>query len=215
MSNATLKQAGKIISLFDETPNEQIQAILSSGLLADLRDGNVNQTDRNEFRRLLGLDPFGQKPRVKKKSKVRSSKLFIDRTKPFDPEFVGKGWTIDEQDERSLQLTEIDLSAVLLEHMLRPEDNGLVQGEEKLKRLKKAGHVRLDAAVFKALWDNQHLIPESWKGKYVYFDGTVLRSPDGSRRVLCFCVGSRWGWRCSWLGHYWNDGCPSAVLAPR
>jgi len=147
---------------------------------------------------------------------ITGSKLLIDRTKPFDPEFINKNWKIDEQDERSLQLTEIDLSAVRMEDMLRPEDNGSIQGEEKLKRLKKAGHVRLDAAVFKALWDNQHLIPESWKSKYVYFDGTVLRSPNGCRRVLYFyCDGSRWGWDYHWLDNNTLGNRPSAVLVPR
>ena len=55
MKEATLRQSVKILSLFSETPVEQIQAILESGLLADLRDGNITQTNRNDFRRVLGL----------------------------------------------------------------------------------------------------------------------------------------------------------------
>jgi hypothetical protein len=55
MKDATLGQAAKILSLFAETPSEQIQVILGSGLLADLRDGNVEDIDRAEFRRMLGL----------------------------------------------------------------------------------------------------------------------------------------------------------------
>lgn len=58
MKYATLKQAGKIISLFEETPLEQIQAILESGLMADLRDGNIKDVKRDEFRRILGMKPF-------------------------------------------------------------------------------------------------------------------------------------------------------------
>ncbi len=55
MKNATLKQAAKILSIFDETPVEQVQAILKSGLMADLRDGNISTVNRDAFRKILGL----------------------------------------------------------------------------------------------------------------------------------------------------------------
>ncbi len=54
----TLKQASKILSLFEETPGDQIQTLLESGLLADLRDGNVVEVKRDDFRKLLGLKPL-------------------------------------------------------------------------------------------------------------------------------------------------------------
>ncbi len=54
----TLKQASKILSLFEETPTEQVQAILESGLLTDLRDGNIIEVKRDYFRKLLGLKPI-------------------------------------------------------------------------------------------------------------------------------------------------------------
>ena len=57
MKNATLRQAGKILKLLSDTPNEQIQAIINSGLLTDLRDGNISEVDRDEFRKILGLKP--------------------------------------------------------------------------------------------------------------------------------------------------------------
>lgn len=55
--DATLKQAGKILSLFEDTPREQIQTLLASGLLADLRDANIGEVSRKEFRQLVGLEP--------------------------------------------------------------------------------------------------------------------------------------------------------------
>lgn len=61
MKDATLSQASKILSLFDETPREQIQAILGSGLLADLRDGNIVEVNRDEFRKIIGLEPLKPK----------------------------------------------------------------------------------------------------------------------------------------------------------
>lgn len=60
--SATLKQAKKILSVFEETPREQIQEILGSGLLADLRDGNIAKVNRDDFRKMLGLKPLTPKP---------------------------------------------------------------------------------------------------------------------------------------------------------
>ncbi|MCP6726733.1 MAG: hypothetical protein KJI69_01695 [Patescibacteria group bacterium] len=56
--DATLKQAGKILELLKDTPREQIQALVKSGLLADLRDGNTEVVNRDDFRKLLGLIPL-------------------------------------------------------------------------------------------------------------------------------------------------------------
>ncbi|MEK7211397.1 MAG: hypothetical protein AAB731_02085 [Patescibacteria group bacterium] len=89
-----------------------------------------------------------------------------------------------------------------------------MQGEEKIRRLKADGHIRLDAGIFQALWENKNLIPESWKGKCVCFDGTVLRDPDGIRFVPCLgWNGGEWCWSCRWLGGGWDADDPSAVLA--
>jgi len=58
MKKATLDQGMKILELFSEVPCEQVQSLLSSGLLADLRDGNIARVDRNAFREMVGLVPF-------------------------------------------------------------------------------------------------------------------------------------------------------------
>jgi len=95
-----------------------------------------------------------------------------------------------------------------------------VNGEEKLKRLKSAGHIRLDDGVFQVFWKNQHLIPERFKEKtggnttYIFFDGTILRGPGGGRYVLyLFWCGGEWFWFYRWLGRGWDANYPSAVLA--
>lgn len=60
MKKATLDQAAKILALFAETPRGHVQELLSSGLLADLRDGNLARVDRDTFRRVLGLKPLNE-----------------------------------------------------------------------------------------------------------------------------------------------------------
>jgi hypothetical protein len=145
--------------------------------------------------------------------------ISFDRTKPFNPaEFIGDGWSIVEEDKRSLALTKLDLSKVRFETMLK-ENETSITGEQKLKRLKKAGHVRLDAKVFQTLWENQSLIPESWKEKtngnttFIYFDGTVLQNPCGHRYVLClYWNDGKWRWFYSWLDRLCCVDIPSLVL---
>ena len=152
---------------------------------------------------------------------VGESKVIpIDHTSAFDPvAFIGVGWSILEQDERSLKLSEVDLTKVSLEMTLKDGEKSVV-GEEKLKRLVATGDIRLDAKVFQTLWENKHLIPEAWKQPtngnttYVFFDGTILRDSDGDRCVLyLYWRGGKWSWGCRWLGHKWGASYPSAVLA--
>ncbi|MEK7182253.1 MAG: hypothetical protein AAB679_00640, partial [Patescibacteria group bacterium] len=69
----------------------------------------------------------------------------IDRSQPFDPaKFISAGWSIEEQDERSLALTEVDLSKVVFETTLEKNEKN-IKGEERLERLKEKNVVRLDA----------------------------------------------------------------------
>lgn len=144
----------------------------------------------------------------------------IDRSKAFDPvSSIGKGWSIEEQDEGSLAITELDVTKVQFKKMLR-DDESTIEGEKKLQRLKEAGYIRLDAIIFQTLWENQYLIPEKWKEKtednttFIYFDGTILRRPDGYRYVLfLYWSDGRWYWDYDWLETNWNVHHPSAVLA--
>ena len=163
--------------------------------------------------------------------------ITIERSKPFDPSAfkgLGKGWTTwkgpsegdgltgeEEQDARSLKLTELDLTKVQFESCLRKGESS-IKGEEKYKRLthEHAEKIRLDAQVFLTLWENQHLIPASGKEltngntTYVFFDGTILRSPGGGRFVLClYWSDGEWQWGCDWLGSDWDARSLSALLA--
>ena len=144
----------------------------------------------------------------------------IDRSKPFDPTtFIGNGFSIDEQDDKSLALTEIDLTKVMFDTTLEKGEK-TVKGENKLKRLKEKNVIRLDVGIFKELWENQHLTPEKWKENtnknttFLFFDGSILRNSNDDRFVLClYWNGGRWVWSYYWLGNDFNVSIPSAVLA--
>jgi hypothetical protein len=144
----------------------------------------------------------------------------VDRKKPFNPaESIDNGWTIVDEDERSLALSEIDFSKIRLETCLTSGEWSIT-GEEKLRRLKMTRYIRLDAKVCQTLRENQHLIPGDWKVsansgvKFVFFDGTILRDPHGHRCIVCLYWDVReWRLYPRRLNLFWDAGRPSAVLA--
>lgn len=160
--------------------------------------------------------------------------LPIDRSKPFNPaEFIGSGWSIwlgpaggdglegeEERDYRSATLTYLDLKKVQLATCLKRCERSTT-GEKRLKRLKADGRIRLDENAFKAFWENQALIPSRFKERvngniqFIFFDGVVLRSPDGLRCALdlSFRSNGSWRWGCNWLDSDRSASYPSAVLA--
>ena len=156
--------------------------------------------------------------------------LLIDRTKPFNPaEFMHCEAVINEEDQRSLAFTGIDLELVSFKLMLDEKDDDdkvyigtYIRGGTKLERLKATKNIIcLDAKILEILYENQDLIPERWKkrtnGKttYIYFDGTVIVLLDGERCTLGLYWDvnfSRWKWCRGPLNQdrYAND--PSVVL---
>lgn len=63
-----------------------------------------------------------------------------------------------------------------------------------------AGRPVLNAYVLEYLLANPHLIPEEWKGKWVYFWGTVYMNDRGSLCVRCLNWSwGRWRWDSRWL----------------
>lgn len=70
----------------------------------------------------------------------------------------------------------------------------------------------LNANVLDYLLANQHLIPEEWKGKNVFFWGTVYRSSRGDLYVRYLCwSGAWWRWSCRWLVSHWRGYDPAAL----
>ncbi len=214
--------------------SHNVISTLANNVDWDVLDGDVLQRQIVENPKEAGIQ-FTAFLKNGGRVMVRGSNIVqINRTQPFNPStFIREGWSIwkgpidgnglkgeEAQDERSLALSEVDLSKVRLETMLRGGESS-IGGEEKLTRLKASGNIRLDAKVLQTLEKNQSLIPESWKERtngfstYIYFDGTVLRGPLGLRCVLyLYWHDGGWSRRYDWLGVGWHAHNPSAVLAP-
>lgn len=92
------------------------------------------------------------------------------------------------------------------------QKGGVIEGNKLRKELK--GKPVLNANVLDYLLKNPHLIPDEWKGKYIFFWGTIYRRSGGSLYVRCLCWGGgSWGWSYRWLVRDWGGGSPAAVLA--
>lgn len=130
--------------------------------------------------------------------------IFNDNKKPIIPK--GYDWKVEKHEKHG----KIDLSKLEL-HLEPEQKKGYIKGEVLAERMKGKG---LNANVLDFLLENLELIPESWKGKYVYFWGTIYRDPDGDLCVRCLdWRGGGWYWGSDWLVGDWDSRGPAAVLA--
>ena len=150
--------------------------------------------------------------------------ITIDRTSAFDPvAFIGKGWSIVEQDEHSLVLTEVGLTRIKFVTTLTNDETYLTS-EDNLKCLKAKRYILLDAKFCQALWedyksDGENSLLESLRRTqgvtFLDFPGTELQSSFGCQCVLCLsCHYGKWLLGYNWFsckGHTVHR--PSAVLA--
>jgi hypothetical protein len=87
-----------------------------------------------------------------------------------------------------------------------------IKGSDLLKELGEESV--LNANVLDYLLLHPEIIPEDWKGKYVYFWGTIYEYTLGRLyvRFLRFNDG-RWYSNPTWLGYKWGNLSPAALCA--
>ena len=145
-----------------------------------------------------------------KAKKVRPAKtLAIVINLDADPS-TPDGWKV-ESHTKGGHFT-FDPSQVVLQLDSGQQNGKSIKGTELRSKLK-------DVPVMNAnmldwyLANPQH-ISEEWKGKYVFFWGTIYRDRDGSLCVRCLCwSGGQWYWGDDWLGHDWDSDDPALVRA--
>lgn len=134
--------------------------------------------------------------------------LFRSLVAVFNPaEFIGNGWYIDPKDEQlPAAPSDIDPKDVVFKNMHRPGET-LLNGEERLRRHREAGNLCLTADHFFRFWNMRDQLPEEWKQtgegeiRFIYFDATVFRHPDGRRYSLfLYWHGGAWSWDYNCLG---------------
>lgn len=124
--------------------------------------------------------------------------------------FVPNGWKVEEHQKGGA--FKWDASQVTL-HLDKGQKNGSYVEGNKLRTLL-AGKPVLNANVLDYLLANPHLIPEEWKGKAIFFWGTVYRDSSGDLYVrYLYWSGGGWRWRGDWLGGGWRGDYPAALRA--
>jgi len=135
------------------------------------------------------------------------------------PPFVPEGWEIRPGDQLASAFRgrlEWDPGRVRL-HLADGQRGNTVRGHD-LKRELEGQPVLPANALDWLLEEPDGRIPESWKGKRVFFWGTVYRDldrdRDGDLYVRCLVWdGDCWDWRYRWLVGLWDDDAPAALLA--
>lgn len=85
-----------------------------------------------------------------------------------------------------------------------------IGGKDLQKELE--SHLVYNANALDYLLVHPELIPEEWKGKCVFFWGTIYRDSDGPLCVRCLCWhGESWDWGCDWLDYDFFSYSPAAV----
>lgn len=124
---------------------------------------------------------------------------------PFTPD----GWTVEEHQKGGQY--QFDAANVSL-WLAKAQQKGSIEGNKLRKEMK--GNPVLNANVLDYLLANPHLIPEEWKGKYVFFWGTVYRYSDGRLCVrFLYWDGGWWRWGVRWLDGGWHGCSPAALCA--
>ena len=126
-----------------------------------------------------------------------------------DP-FLPDSWKVEEH--RKGGSLEWDSAKIRL-YLSEGQKNGkTIEGNKLRKELE--GKPVLNANVLDWLLAHPEFIPEEWKGKAVFFWGTIYRSAGGVLVVRCLrWLGDRWHWRCFWLGFDWYGSHPAALSA--
>jgi hypothetical protein len=155
----------------------------------------------------IGLPPVDFAPVLERQIFLPTEREHVDLD--ADP-FVPDSWSVEEH-QKGGQFT-WDAAKVSL-YLSKKQQNGKgIEGNKLREELK-------DRPVFNAnlldyLLAHTHLIPEEWKGKAVFFWGTIYRDRDGDLRVRCLIWGDgRWLWNALWLCLGWRARHPAAVPA--
>lgn len=131
--------------------------------------------------------------------------------KPFEPSGLTVASEADQLPCRVRGQLIFDPTKIRLHLSPSQRDGKYIKGK-KLK-VELISEPVLPANVLEFYLANSHLIPEEWRGKVVFFWGTIYRSYDGLYvRDLYFRDG-RWYSHYYRLDYDWNGNYPAAVRA--
>lgn len=123
---------------------------------------------------------------------------------------IGSDWEIEEHIKSGKIVWGPDKFKI---YLCDEQKENSIEGNELRKKLK--DQPVLNACVFEYLLNNPEVIPKKWKGKYVFFWGTIYRNLQG---LLCVFYlfwdnnSNSWKFGHSFLSGKWGNESPAAVL---
>jgi len=123
--------------------------------------------------------------------------------------FIPPGWSIEEHQPGGLW--KWDPAKISL-YLSKKQRKGNISGHNLRREL--LGKRVMNANVLDYLLAHPELIPEEWKGKYIFFWGTIYRRSDGCLFVRYLrWNGSEWYWSYYWLANDFYSGHPAALAS--
>ena len=123
--------------------------------------------------------------------------------------FVPDGWSVEEHKKGGS--LKFDSSKISL-YLSKKQKKGTIGGHDLREEL--ANKPVMNANVLDYLLAHPELIPESWKGKAIFFWGTIYRSSGGGLCVRYLgSVGSEWDWSYRWLDSGFDSFDPAALAS--
>lgn len=127
-----------------------------------------------------------------------------------DP-FVPSGWKVVEHKKGGQMKWNMVKQTDAL-YLSKEQESGAIEGKKLRKEVE--SQPVLNANVIDYLLANQHLIPEEWKGKTVFFWGTIYCRSVGDLVVrFLHWRGDKWRWDCLWIDYVFDSGRPAALRA--
>jgi hypothetical protein len=123
--------------------------------------------------------------------------------------FIPDGWKVEEH--RSGGQWKFNPQKISL-YLSKKQNKGTVCGNDLRQEL--ADKPVLNANVLGFLLAHTELIPEEWKGKFIFFWGTIYRDAVGRLYVRYFgWDGSQWSWNYNNLDHVLGTDNPAALAS--
>ena len=123
--------------------------------------------------------------------------------------FIPNGWSVEEHKKGGF--FKFDPAKISL-YLSKKQKKGSIGGHDLRKEL--SDKPVMNANVLDYLLAHPELIPEEWKGKYIFFWGTIYRRSVGSLCVrFLYWHGSKWYWSCLWLDYDFLSAGPAALAS--
>jgi hypothetical protein len=133
-----------------------------------------------------------------------------------DP-FIPDGWIVLPEDQLPNRVKGIftwEPTKVKLYPSKKKKGDRYILGHDLREELANQSVLNVNLLDYLLKPENQHLIPEDWKGKYVFFWGTIYRSSYGSLYVrYLYWFDGAWGWGYGLLDDDFSSRSPAALAS--